>query len=497
MRITSRFPASRLKRLKRARERFRPGDLNWCSSAKLCLMASSRLWLLLLVPALLGAVLAILFLHLYSPLEPQLWTDPFPLGNLPVVNRRLTNATKASLGILQGPESLAASSSGAVFASLADGRIVLLDQKGMLRHVIYFNGSIHTPSGFIYEDKSVYEGAKLNLQWCIDRSRANELAYDVANERACGRPLGLRYLHSGSKGRLYFADAYTGIYRIDLSSADEPLKITHLVSTSTPIHHQQQQVDEHSLLTPKFFNDLDITEDEHDIYFTDTSYKNHRSQNRQEVLDGAPRGRLFHFNVQKKSLEVLLCGLHFPNGVQLRPGSKSKELLVVESARFRILRVKLDKLKGSELLTSCAEEGSLRQHLKSSDPKAVELFMDEAPGFMDNIRLHVDNKQVTYLVGVGAKSSKPFSLLHLAYRSITLRQVIGRLIPMKNIENLIPKYGLVLVVDDQGRLVDSYQDPTGGVSMVSEAMVHPSSGDLWLGSHSNPFIGIAAKANLK
>lgn len=449
-----------------------------------------------MVPAVLGAVLAYLFFRLPSPLEPQLWADPFPLGTLPTVNRMLTGASKSSLDLLQGPESLASSHSGAVFASIADGRVVLLDQKGVLVRVVYFNGAISTPGGFLYPDKSVYEGARVKLQWCIDKSRAGELAFNVENEKSCGRPLGLRYTHSGGKGKLYLADAYSGIYRIDLNNDEEPTKITHLVSSTTPIRHQQAKVDENSLLIPKFFNDLDVSEDEHDIYFTDSSFKNHRSQNRVEVLDAAPRGRLFHFDVQRKSLEVLLCGLHFPNGVQIVPGRRSKELLLVESARFRVLKVKLDKLKGVDLLSSCAEQGSLWQHLQSSNNKAVEVFMAEAAGFMDNIRVSSNNKQITYLIGVGTKSTKPFSLLHIAYQSVLLRHVIGRLVPMKSVEKLVPKYGLVFVLNEYGRLVDTYQDPTGGVSMISEAMVHPTTGDLWLGSHSNNFVGIVPKDKL-
>jgi sugar lactone lactonase YvrE len=82
-------------------------------------------------------------------------------------------------------------------------------------------------------------------------------------------------------------------------------------------------VDPTALLPPKFFNDLDIIDrttqagEERIVYFSDTSYKNTRSENRQEILDGSPRGRLFSFNIHRKELTVLACGLHFPNGVQI------------------------------------------------------------------------------------------------------------------------------------------------------------------------------------
>ena len=47
------------------------------------------------------------------------------------------------------------------------------------------------------------------------------------------------------------------------------------------------------------------------------SYKHVRTQNREELLDAAPRGRLLRYDVKSKTMTVLLCGLHFANGVQV------------------------------------------------------------------------------------------------------------------------------------------------------------------------------------
>jgi hypothetical protein len=99
-------------------------------------------------------------------------------------------------------------------------------------------------------------------------------------------------------------------------------------------------VDPIVFLPPKFFNDLDIIDrttragEERIVYLSDTSYKNTRSENRREILDGAPRGRLFSFNVNRKQLTVLACGLHFPNGVQML---NDREIILAESTRFRFV----------------------------------------------------------------------------------------------------------------------------------------------------------------
>lgn len=280
------------------------------------------------------------------------------------------------------------------------------------------------------------------------------------------------------------------------------------------------------------------------MIFTDTSYKNSRSENRQELIDGAPRGRVFQYSFSTKKLSVLLCGLHFPNGVQQIPSTnrrKYRYVLVVELSRFRVLKLNYDFLIQSHLaaagkadtidqkmldksatkwnmLQSCSEHGSLwsyldhQQHTSSyippgGDPNhVVSVFLDSVTGVMDNIRInryYDDTKNsdesnkiyresnVNLLIGAGTKSSQPFSFLWLAYQSNYLRYFIGKVVPMQNIEKLVPKYGLVFNVNIKGQILNTYQDPSGEFAhLISEAQRHPITGDLWLGSHSNQFLSI-------
>mmetsp|Transcript_13613 Transcript_13613/g.18634 ORF Transcript_13613/g.18634 Transcript_13613/m.18634 type:complete len:304 (+) Transcript_13613:316-1227(+) len=293
--------------------------------------------------------------------------------------------------------------------------------------------------------------------------------------------------------------------------------------------------DPRSLLPPKFFNDLDIlsTAQGEVVVFSDSSYSFTRSENRIEVLDGAPRGRLFAFSLATQQLQVLLCGLHFPNGLQSFPSQRPQsEIIVAELSRFRVLKVNISSTRFSldpahsaenayfHGTSTCDEFGYLHHALSaqrldntnnntttnaSTDANTIDnsiirnesednyrrfgvtVFMDSVPGIVDNIRWHNNS----FYLALGGKSAQPFSLLWTAYQSIVLRDVIGKFVSMQLVEHLLIPYGLVLQVDENGRPQRSLHDPTGGnISWVSHADRHPITGELWLGSHSNAFIGI-------
>ena len=247
----------------------------------------------------------------------------------------------------------------------------------------------------------------------------------------------------------------------------------------------------------KFFNDLDVIDEPNDktVIFTDSSYKNTRSENRQELIDGAPRGRVFQFKFSTKKLSVLLCGMHFPNGVQSIPSTNRRNyryILVVELARFRILKLNYDFLIQSHLaaagkadsidkqrrdksaikwnmLQSCSEHGSLWSYLDhqkrtspylppGGDPNhIVSVFADSVTGVMDNIRINryhgsdsssskngneESSKSSSNLwIGAATKSSQPFSFLWLVYQSNYLRYFIGKLAPCKASRSSCPSTG--------------------------------------------------------
>jgi hypothetical protein len=307
-------------------------------------------------------------------------------------------------------------------------------------------------------------------------------------------------------------DAYHGLFKLHLATQTAE----HLVTpTSTAQGHAT--MDPTAQRSMFFFNDLDISADGK-IVFTDSSYRYSRSNNRPEILDGAPRGRLFQYDPATAELSVVLCGLHFPNGVQFLAPTVSvdpetgadvtvqNDVIVNELTRFRVLKVNTDiALRNAARLTaSCDEHGGLYQALspnahtseENHHTYGVSYFIENMPGLVDNVRadprLSPDGRQY-YLYGLGSKSVLPFSLLWTVLQSTWMREIFGRVIPMRLVEKLVPRYGLVVVSNDQGELVNALHDPSGNVCMLSQADRHPTTGDLWLGSHSEPLLILPAK----
>lgn len=72
-------------------------------------------------------------------------------------------------------------------------------------------------------------------------------------ESKCGRPLGLKF---NDKGELFVADAYYGIFKVNVNSR----QYTNIVNSSEPIDGEMSRV----------FNALDIAKNG-DIYWTSSS----------------------------------------------------------------------------------------------------------------------------------------------------------------------------------------------------------------------------------
>lgn len=430
-----------------------------------------EMWLALVLVAVFVSLICRLF---PSVLDPVVWRSPNPLPVLEESNDLLASSLRIH-GDFAGPESLAVDPrTGIVYTGFNDGSVGSFSSDGKFLERVLFLAN-HT---------STAEDASGLLQWCKEEALAKRLAWDVEGERKCGRPLGLRVVAD----QLYLIDAYHGLFRFHLKTR----KIEHLVTPQSLIE-KIDGGDASAFLPPRFYNDLDVLPDGR-IVFTCSSHRHSRSENRKEVLDGAGRGRLFVFHPQTGQLKVRLCGLHFANGVQ---ALSQDEVLVAELTRFRILRVSLaNNAHYRDALQSCEEDGSLHLALqKVFSSSGVEVWADSVPGLVDNIRLTPDGKLL--LAGLGSKSAKPFSILHFAFQSFFLRDLIGRFVPMRLVERLLPKYGLVVAYDLRGKVAASLHDIEGKkTAFISQATLHPLTGDLWIGSHSEPFLAILKKKNL-
>lgn len=242
-----------------------------------------------------------------------------------------------------------------------------------------------------------------------------------------GRPLGLVF---DRQGNLLVADADRGLLRI--SSEGEIAVLTR----------------EAEGLPFRLTDGVDVGPDGV-IYFTDASSRHPLADHQLDLLAMRPSGRLLSHNPNTGRTRVLLRNLYFANGVVVSPDGDF--LLLAETPRYRLLRY----------------------GLTGPDQGQARVFVDNLPGFPDN--LDVDDSG-RYWVALPALRRPSLDLLH---RQPWLKDVLARLPPL-----LRPgpgRYGLVLALDSDGDIITSLQDPQGDhLWGLTSARVHD--GELYLGS---------------
>ncbi|NUO78448.1 SMP-30/gluconolactonase/LRE family protein [candidate division KSB1 bacterium] len=249
-----------------------------------------------------------------------------------------------------------------------------------------------------------------------------------------GRPLGLQF---DRLGNLIVADAVKGL----LSIAYDGSIITLTTSAEgTPV---------------KLADALAIATDGR-IYFSDASSKDWGEEFVYEILEAKPYGRLLCYDPATQTTKVLLRDLYFANGVAL---SRNEDFVLVnETYRYRTTRY---WLKGERAGTS-------------------DIFIDNLPGFPD---------------GISAGGNGAFWLALFTVR----KPIADRLHPYPFAKTLLarlpkflrPKpthYGLVLALDEQGRITRSLHDPTGRqLSEITSVREHE--GYLYCGTLNEDYIG--------
>jgi sugar lactone lactonase YvrE len=195
-------------------------------------------------------------------------------------------------------------------------------------------------------------------------------------------------------------------------------------------------------------DDLDIAPDG-TVYFTDASWKFGYGEDRVDLLEHGGCGRFMAYDPVSGEVRVLLDGLQFANGVAVaRDGSF---VLVAETGAYRIRRYWL------------------------AGPRAgtEEVFIDNLPGFPDNINLTEDGR-----LWVALPSPRVAAVDRLAPHPF-LRKVVMRLPEALQPDAI--RHGFALAVDAGGRPLASLQDPGGTVAIVTTVMERDSR--IYLGSY--------------
>ncbi len=249
-----------------------------------------------------------------------------------------------------------------------------------------------------------------------------------------GRPLGLHFDRSGN---LIVCDADQGLLSIDSQG-----RVTTLLTAVEG-------------LSFGFTNDLDIAADG-TIYFSDASHRYHKDDYLLDCLEARPYGRLIRYDPTRGRAEVLLDNLFYANGVAL--SQHEDFVLVCETFRYRIVRYWL--------------QGPRRG--------THEVWADNLPGFPD---------------GVSGNRRGIFWLALFTVR----KNILDRMHPhpwAKNLMARLPRafwprpqpYGLVLAMDETGKILRSLHDPDGEhLQIVTSVQEHD--GFIYLGSLTNDRIG--------
>jgi len=249
-----------------------------------------------------------------------------------------------------------------------------------------------------------------------------------------GRPLGMQF---DREGNLIVCDAYKGLLSINKKG-----EITVLANTVDGVDF-------------KFTDALDIASDG-TIYFTDASSKYKQTEYLYDLLESRPYGRFMRYDPSTKKVTVLIDKLYFANGVAL---SQNEDFVLInETYRYRIVKY----------------------WLKTAKQGTHEIFIDNLPGFPDNIN---SNGHGTFWLALFTVRNKMIDKNH---PSVFIKSLISKLPKM-----FWPKakpYGLVISLNEEGEITKSLHDPSGKhLREITSAKEHK--GYLYLGSLHNDRIG--------
>ncbi|CAH0400532.1 unnamed protein product [Chilo suppressalis] len=352
-------------------------------------------------------------------------------------NGALDNAEKLYIDKVLGPEAYQMYK-GEIYTSLATGEIVKLTPGG---HVTFV-------------------------------TKIGQPCTGIKQEHICGRPLG--FVFDEKKDQMYVADAYHGIWKIDLKTDKKQL----LVSPNVEIKGR----------TPRLFNFVAL-DSLGNLYWTD-------STSDFQLKDGAmsmfsdPSGRVFQYNAATNSSIILMDNLWFPNGVAVSPDNTF--LVVAETFAKRLHKYYINGPKKGK----------------------SEVFVSGLPGTPDNVRALPDGSGV--LVGLpivndenspdlihslaGAPYARkfiariqrlveiPFEFLNQYYPHYVFEDIVYKIGHFNSLSDLVSHPSGLLQIDWNGNIVASYFNSDGSIEFVSDGIVV---GDkLYLGRpHSQNFIG--------
>ncbi|XP_039282648.1 adipocyte plasma membrane-associated protein [Nilaparvata lugens] len=212
-----------------------------------------------------------------------------------------------------------------------------------------FNGEMKGPESLVVYNDELYTGlhggyiVKIEDDKIIPIKKFGKDCEGFHDEKNCGRVLGMKF---DQNGILYAADAYNGLYKLNVTSGKEQLLV-----------HANQII---AGKPCKLLNSVDVALDG-TIYFTVSSTTIDLQNGVYSMLSDGD-GRLIKLDPATGKFTVLIDNLQFANGVVL--SSDESFVIVAETIRSRIHRY---YLKGPKKGTS-------------------DIFIEGLPGLPDNLK---------------------------------------------------------------------------------------------------------------
>lgn len=283
------------------------------------------------------------------------------------------------------------------------------------------------PDGYLYSGlmggaiiRFLPDGSKMET-WASTGSRPNGMQFD-------------------GSGNLILTDSWKGLLSIDPGG-----EVSVLASSA----------DGTALGFP---DDLSIATDG-TVWFTDGSTRFPDGESHYDALEGIATGRLLTYDPATGSIQIRIEGLRFANGIAFGP--REEYILINETLGYR----------------------TLRHWLRGPRSGRTEVFLDNLPGFPDNIRF---NGSDTFWI---AFFSNRIALLDWLQPHPFLKKVLSRfgaLFPSTG-SKWFASAGLVIGVDLEGRIVHSVHDENRRFLATTTALEHH--GHLYLGSVAMDAIG--------